>query len=269
LQTSADSRVAYRPDKPADLGPESRYLEEASSRLGDLLGDGLVGIYAGGSYALGGYLPGRSDLDLAAVVSAPLLSSLKQAVVEGLRHESLPCPARALELVVYRRETVGSTTATADFELNLNTGAGVRLQGHFGPEAVGPARHWFPIDRSVLAQAGIALYGPPADRVFARIPPATLMPTLVDSVRWHRLVGGELSDAVLNACRALRFATDGRWSSKAAAGRWASERRLVPSALAERAYRARNEPVGLDGDEVDRFLRAAESRLAAQAFGSR
>ena len=41
-------------------------------RLRDVLGDELLGVYAGGSYALGAYEPGRSDIDVNAVVTGPL-----------------------------------------------------------------------------------------------------------------------------------------------------------------------------------------------------
>src|SRR5436305_14912527 len=43
------------------------YLEEVAGRLMTVLGDDLVGAYAGGSIALDEYLPGRSDVDVAVV----------------------------------------------------------------------------------------------------------------------------------------------------------------------------------------------------------
>jgi hypothetical protein len=41
---------------------ERAYLAGVAARLAEILGDALVGVYAGGSWALGGYEPGRSDL---------------------------------------------------------------------------------------------------------------------------------------------------------------------------------------------------------------
>jgi hypothetical protein len=40
------------------------YLAELTRRLRDVLGDELLGVYAGGSYALGAYEPGRSEVPL-------------------------------------------------------------------------------------------------------------------------------------------------------------------------------------------------------------
>jgi hypothetical protein len=237
-----------------------RYLGAAAVRLRAALADALMGVYAGGSYALGAYLPGRSDLDVAVVVGEPLTAELRSAVVERLRHESLPCPARLLELVIYRLDTARSAAASTDFELNLNTGSGLptRAQAGADPEV---GTHWFAIDRSVLAQAGRALWGPPADDVFAPISRLALLPVLAESVRWHREHSTEPSDAVLNACRALRFAHEGRWCSKPAAGRWAVARGLAPAELTAQALQARTDGNAVDRAEMDAFLSAAEGRL--------
>ena len=64
----------------------------------------LVGAYAAGSVGLDAYEPGRSDVDVALVCEDALAPVRKQRLVSSLRHEALPCPARGLELVVYRRD---------------------------------------------------------------------------------------------------------------------------------------------------------------------
>lgn len=222
-------------------GPErkqvGRYLSDAAARLRDVLGDGLIGVYVGGSYALDDYRPGRSDLDVAAVVEGTILLDLKRRIVASLRHESLPCPARGLELVVYRLATTRSGSAARDFELNLNTGSQMALRVDLEP-ASGPS-HWFPIDRSILAQAGVAIAGPPAGEIFAPIDRAVLLPVLAESIAWHRRNPGSRGDDVLNACRALRFAREGLWSSKTEAGRWAIEGGVFPAGMVLAALEAR------------------------------
>src|SRR4051794_13144148 len=84
---------------------------------------------------------------------------------------------------------------------------------------------WFAIDRAILREHGIALLGPPPDTVFAPIPRATLLGLLGESVRWHRGEAAQAtaSGAVLNSARALRFAAEGTWSAKRAAGEWLVE----------------------------------------------
>ncbi len=59
-----------------------------------------------------------------------------------------------------------------------------------------------------------------------------------------------VAGAVLNACRALRYATDGRWSSKVDAGRWALERVDDHPLIAEAFAARRAGEVALDDDGV-------------------
>src|SRR3954447_3224460 len=103
--------------------PLDAYLAELARRLHDVLGDELLGVYAGGSYALGAYEHGRSDVDVTAVTRKPLAPAAKQRIVERVRHEALLCPARGLELVVYPWATARAGGGEPGFELNLNTGA--------------------------------------------------------------------------------------------------------------------------------------------------
>jgi hypothetical protein len=85
-------------------------------------------------------------------------------------------------------------------------------------------------------------------------------------VRWHREHVGATGDAVLNACRALRYVQEGRWSAKQAAGRWALEHRLAPGELVTQALTARAEGGALDAVAVCAFLCGVEARLR-QGFG--
>jgi hypothetical protein len=231
------------------------YLAELTRRLGGVLGDALFGIYAGGSYALGAYEPGRSDIDVTVVVADALAPATKQAIVERLRHDALPCPARGLELVVYPLATARGGGGEPGFELNLNTGAAMGFRVDEAPGDI--EGFWFAIDRSILRAHGVALTGPPAADLFAPIPRATLLELLQESIRWHRDSDVPLgSDTVLNTCRALRFASEGTWSSKREAGAWATQEPIVAAALA-------GEP--LERAAVARFLDAVLDEVARQA----
>jgi hypothetical protein len=205
--------------KDARVEAERAYLDELVRRLRELLGPELVGVYAGGSWALGGYEPGRSDLDVAVVVRMPLTDEVAPRIVTELRHESFPCPARGLELVVYTERAARTPTVEPGFELNLNTGHGLTFRADREPQP--GERHWFAIDRSVLCEHGIALLGPPAADVFAPIAPNDLRPVLADVLRWYEREAPESEDAVLNAGRSLRFARDGTWLPKPALRAWA------------------------------------------------
>ena len=200
---------------------ERAYLAELAEKLQGILGESLVGVYAGGSWALGGYEPPDSDLDVAVVIPEPLSDEAADGLVAALRHEAFPCPARGLELVVYTWESAASGTTDPGFELNLNTGARLTFRADREPQP--GERHWFAVDRSVLAAHGIALLGPPAAEVFAPIAADDLRPVLADVLLWYEREAPESDDAILNAGRALRFAREGVWLPKPALRAWAAE----------------------------------------------
>ena len=66
------------------MGAVETYLDELKQRIAASVE--AVGIYVGGSYALGAYEAGRSDLDVAVVSAGPLADDEKEALVaEGPR----------------------------------------------------------------------------------------------------------------------------------------------------------------------------------------
>jgi hypothetical protein len=213
-----------------------------------------VGVYAGGSVGLGGFDRRRSDLDVAIVVDGSLDARHKDALVAALRHEAFACPARGLELVVYRREAAVSNDVAAGFELNLNSGRGLRWRLDAAPDVAD--LHWFAIDRSILRQHGLAIVGPPAREVFGDISRDRLLPLVAAAVRWHLDGAAATGDAILNACRALRFGIEGVWSSKVDAGRWALRHVPGPSVVAA-ALDARSgapSPPRGEANELVRFV---------------
>ena len=211
------------------------YLGALTTRARAVLGYELVGVYAAGSLALDAYEPGRSDIDIAIICRSTLQLPIKEALVAALRHESLPCPARGLELVVYRGEIAAARGSDPGFEVELNTGSRMAFRATYaGPDRrVEDGTFWYAIDRSILAKRGVAVTGPPAAAVFRSVPEAALVELLIASLRWH--LGqvddaepdpdqsGELAswtdEAVLNACRGWWRVRSGRWSGKVEAGR--------------------------------------------------
>ena len=237
---------------------ERAYLEELTNRIAGVRGDDLVGVYAGGSFALGDYQSGRSDLDVTAVVESRLSTEQKHALAAATRHESLPCPARGLELVVYRRDVVEVPSAEPNFELNLNTGRSMPFRLDLEPDA--NEQHWFALDRAILAAAGMAVLGPPAGDLFAPIPREVAIPLLRESLRWYLREDAPADDAVLNACRALHFAAEGKWASKPAAGAWAATR-VADAALVADALAARTSGPAVDPARARAFVELTLDQL--------
>jgi hypothetical protein len=196
----------------------SRYLAAVSARVSGVFGDQVVGVYTTGSLALGGYRPGRSDIDVMAVVHDSADLGLRQQLVRQLDHRVLTCPAAGLEFVLYPLATVTRPALAAGYLVNFNTGRSLPPVTSFDPGDE-PA-FWYAIDRAVRYQSGAALTGPPAQELFAPFPYDELRGAVIASVEAHSDPGeGHLLDnAVLNGCRALCFGSDHRWYTKLEAG---------------------------------------------------
>jgi hypothetical protein len=246
---------------PAEAG----YVDAVVHTLRDRFDRELVGVYPTGSLALHGYTPGRSDIDLIAVVEHTPPRPVLRTLAARLAHEQLPCPAAGLELVLYSSGALRAGRGEAGYLLDLNTGRELPPKVSLDP-GDGP-RFWYAIDRSVTCQSGIALTGPPPRDVLRPASFQALLPVVVESVRAHLGAAVEHGDnAVLNGCRALRFAAQRRWYAKPVAARWA--RRVVPAfddliaaAIASHAAgRAAGRALPLD--RVGDFLRHVLRRLS-------
>ena len=240
-----------------------RFGEEAARRLASILGPSLVGAYFVGSVALGDYVRGRSDIDIAAVSARVLSRDEKTEVVGALSHPHLLCPARGLELVIYLRSLVELAAKEAAFEVNLDTGPGIPNHVGFDPDQ--EPWFWFVIDRAIAHERGVRITGPPPSELFAPIPPAWLIEALSRSIGWHRAHRGLDSNSVLNACRAWRYAEEGVLTSKADGASWAARRWREPS-LIQSALRVRpSQLASADEAGIAAFLDQVETVVDTNA----
>lgn len=194
------------------------YLDTLVARTAEVYGRFSVGVYAVGSLALGDYRHGRSDIDIAVIVSPAAPGEAARALARVLAHPELPCPATGLELVVYAADFVATPSPRAGYLLNLNTGPDLPSVADL--DAGRATDFWFVLDRAVAHRCGLALAGPPVRDVIAAPLPEQLLAAIADSVREHATGPGHLADnRVLNGCRAVVFCRTGQWTAKRAAGR--------------------------------------------------
>jgi hypothetical protein len=247
------------PDSQLARAPHDaqRYVHAVSQEVAAVFGGALVGVYTTGSLALGGFTPGRSDIDLMAVVDGHEGPETCLDLAVRLDHSRMPCPASGLEFVLYPRAIVTTPSTDAGYLLNLNTGP--RLAPVADLDSSSTPAFWFVLDRAITAQSGEAVIGPPAPELF-RVPPAhQLLPVVLAAVEAQQQDRSDLLDnVVLNTCRAFRFAQDKRWYSKADAGRRTAATpgpftALIRAALAthEQGRHAGN---ALPTDAVEAFL---------------
>jgi len=229
------------------------YVAEIVTRTRDVLGGDLLAVCLMGSAAFGDYRPGRSDIDVAVVSGRPLPVVARQALVGALEHETLPCPARGLELVAYDPSGLVDPRGPA-YLINLNTGPRMDRQVSFDP-AENP-QFWFTLDVAIGRMLGRALLGPAPTELFPEMPDTLVRGAARDSLDWWTAHGGHPVTAILAACVAWRWAESGTWSSKGAAARWAAERSAEPGVLLAALDRR-------EGDGTLPFDEAAGRRFVA------
>ena len=202
---------------------EQRALS-AADRLADLcvdvVGPGLRSVVLHGSLAAGGFRPGRSDIDLLAVVDGSLSDPQAAAIEQGVRTGDAG-PADRVDLHVVTSESAGHPTRTPALELQV---------GRYGDE-VEVARRVTDADLlaelSMARSTGRSLRGAEPADVIAPVPPEWV----VDRNRywlttWRDRTDDEKNAAfmVLTACRMWRFALERVHCSKPDAAAWALAR---------------------------------------------
>lgn len=195
------------------------YLDRVVDRLRDLEAVWLIG-----SAATGAYVAGVSDVDVIGVCAGPLPEREKRAIAADLAHERLPCPARKLELPIYTRAELERPSAEPKLELNLNTGRDEHSTALADP-------FWFVLDLAMARDQARALHGPQPAEILGEVPRPLVIDALRQSLAWYEREEPTSPSGVLNACRALRYAEEGVFSSKPEAGQWARSRVPHPAVV--------------------------------------
>jgi len=193
----------------------------------DIFGEGLVGFYLTGSLTYGDFEPGRSDIDLAAVLKAPADS--KQIEKIGKLHQTAEKKfkqwANRIECSYIPRSMLAGILPPE--EPRPYFGAGI-----FYP-AANYGNEWL-INRHFLYQNGIAVIGPNFKTLAAPVAAADLKEACVRDLRkeWAPKINDEKflanshyqSYVILNLCRILYAVINGELVSKKVAANWAKEK---------------------------------------------
>lgn len=234
--------------------------ERIAALLHSLLGNETVGTYFVGSVALGGYVPGESDIDIVAVCRRPITDEKKWAIAGEILPAAAACPTRGLEFTLYRLGIASAPPVAADFEVNVNGGPRMSSSVHVAPDAEPP--FWYVLDRAIAHRHGVLIAGPPANELFADAPRSQLLDAMRDSMRWHRNHERATLYSVLNASRAWRFAAEDVLGSKLTGASWARSRWRTPSLIDAAVDLRHGRPAHLDEDEVDEFLDYVDQELS-------
>src|SRR5688500_14680340 len=163
-------------EPPADVVAYGRRIVDA---LDAAVAGALDGVYLHGSAALGGFVPGHSDVDVLAVVRGPV----DQRLVADAVHSAAAagrCPGRGLEMSVITAATARSL-GDCPFELHVTTEPG-------GPRTVlgrdHPGDPDLVLHAAVCRRHGVALAGPHPRRVFGPVARGRVLAALADELRW-------------------------------------------------------------------------------------
>jgi streptomycin 3"-adenylyltransferase len=223
------------------------YARALSGALAELRSD-LVGMYLHGSAVIGGFHPARSDVDVLAVVGRAGTAAEQRILGEAIAAVG-GCPGAGLELSVI---TAATAAALGDcpYEVHVNT------TGPTDAIATGADRPGDPdlvLHVAVCRQRGLAVHGPPADRVFGPVPRDRILGALAAELRWA-VDHASPAYVVLNACRALRYAEEGRLCSKIDGGEWYLRRHPGDGIVAAALRHQRDGGPGPTAVEAARFV---------------
>jgi len=163
-------------------------------------------VHAHGSAALGGWLPGRSDLDLLVVVpQAPPVDRL-DAFAKAVADLTGP----PIELSVIEQALARRPRAPWAFLAHVS-GRRIVAAG-VDPDLA--------IDLAVTRSAGVTLRGPAADELIGELSRPVIRRHLLDGLE-RQLHRSSEHDVVMNACRALAYQEQGVLVSKQDGATWA------------------------------------------------
>jgi Domain of unknown function (DUF4111) len=219
------------------------YARRLDAVLGEVV-DGLVATYLHGSAALGGFVPGRSDIDVLVICDdRPIDRVGLDAAVQTLRSAVGDWPGRGLELSMVARRHAGEPGPPWPFVLHVATCTD-DYKVVFGDERQGDPdllMHY-----AVCRAAGVAVRGPAPTELIGHIARVDVLGYLSSELRW---VLDHASEAygVLNACRALAYLERDEILSKVDGAQYALERgapqELIAGALAmQHGHRPDNPP---------------------------
>jgi streptomycin 3"-adenylyltransferase len=193
----------------------------------------LLGVYVHGSAVLGDFQPGASDVDILVVARDRSPDSSIEAMARILA-ELDACPGTGVEASVVEESAARRPSPPWPYQVHVNTCTPERRTAWCEPGSGDPD---LILHYALTRQAGWAVYGPPPADVVGEVGRRLIAAQLAAELRWAVNHASE-SYAVLNTCRAIRWATEGVLCSKTAGGTWALSRGVEP-ALVRQAVAAR------------------------------
>jgi streptomycin 3"-adenylyltransferase len=248
--------------------PPGRVVAYARALTGQLMvmPDGVLqAAYLHGSAALGGWVPGRSDVDMLFVAADGVSSAAVTRMGEVLCEGAGRCPGRELECSVVTVAQARQPAPPWPFVLHVAARPGTpgRTVRPDSPSVGDPdlLMHY-----AVCRAAGWPVCGPPPQDLIGVVPCRAILDYLAGELGWGIEHAPE-AYAVLNACRALIYLTDQQIVSKIAGGKAALSRGTGPADVIERALAQQRgiEPDQPPASDAVSFVLATAAMLRSAA----
>lgn len=259
VTSSRSTRTGARAATSAEAA--LRFAQTLARACAGALGETVAGVILHGSLTLDDYAPGRSDVDLLVVIDHPPSDARLAALTEAMasRRAEAPVP---VDLRLVTRQVAASPTPAPPLEayLRLTPGSGVRVE-----ERRHPGERDLAVELSVCRAHGRGLLGAAPAELIGEVPDRWVVAAADAQLAAWQAIGDDPPYAeltVLTACRAWRFAEEGRHVSKAAAAEWALRRDPTLGVVGDALRRRHGDPAAqIDPAQVARLLAVVRARL--------
>jgi hypothetical protein len=245
-------------------GPEAIAERLAADLAGRAAGQ-LLAVYLHGSAVLGGWTPGRSDIDVLIVAADDTDEATADSMAEAVVAAGQECPAPGLETSIVAATAARDPGAPWPYLRHVAAGPATPAIV-VRPAGSAPGDRDLLMHYAVCRAAGRAVIGPAPTDLIGQVPRADILRYLADELDWG-LANAPERYVVLNACRALVYLADGTIIGKIAGGEAALRRgigpvRVVTRALAEQRGVEADQPPPADAIE---FVLAAAATLRSSS----
>lgn len=226
-----------------------------------MLGAELVGMYLYGSLSLGDFDPESSDIDFLVVTE----DVLPEAMVAALGEMHARIAASGMPWADRMEGSYIPRSAIRRYDPASNRHPTIGADWPFGIRA--HDRSWV-IERSIVREHGVVVYGPPPETLIDPVSPEELRAAVREALDgfWKAQLAGPEPEwlrtrayqafAILTMCRALYTLENGSVPSKPVAARWAQETLPPPwPALIARALSWRRDKLPDDMTDMLAFIR--------------